>query len=90
MRLFRVSRISVAVVFLLFLPSALKVRSLAAQNEAAATQESVHPLQITANDEIAAGDTESHHIHLHQLRSNAAARARYEDPEVSSGNSHQE
>lgn len=89
MRVFRVSRISVAVVCLLFLASALKVRSLAAQNEAAA-QEPVQSLQVTANDEIAASNTASHHIHLHPVRSNAAARARYEDAEVSSGTSHQE
>ncbi|MCU1240631.1 MAG: hypothetical protein JWO71_1357 [Candidatus Acidoferrum typicum] len=86
MKLFRVSRISMAVAFLLFFAGSLKLSGIAAQNEAAAAQESVQSLQVTANDEIAAGDTAGHHVHLHPLRAPAAVGHRYEDPEIRQGN----
>jgi hypothetical protein len=73
MKLFRVSRISVAVTFLMFPAGALKVSIIAAQNEPATAQESVQSLQVTANDEIAAGDVTGHYVHLHPLRSRAAS-----------------
>jgi hypothetical protein len=90
MKLFRVSRICVAVLFSLFLAGSLKFYRLAAQNESAAGQESMQSLQVTANDEIAAEDVAGHRVHLHPLRSRAAFRGRYEDPEVRRGSPHQE
>jgi hypothetical protein len=90
MKLFRVSRVCVAVVFSLFLMGSLKFYRVAAQNESAAAQESVHSLQVTANDEIAAEDVAGHHVHLHPLRSRPAFRGRFEDKEVRRGNPHQE
>jgi hypothetical protein len=86
MKLFRVSRISMAVAFLLFLAGSLKFSGIAAQNDPAAAQESVQSLQVTANDEIAAGDIAAHHVHLHPTRASAASRQRYEDPEIRQGN----
>jgi hypothetical protein len=90
MKLLRVSRICVAVLFSLFLAGSLKFYRLAAQNESAAGQESVQSLQVTANDEIAAEDVAAHRVHLHPMRSRAAARGRYEDPEVHRGAPRQE
>ena len=86
MRLFRFSSISIAVVFVIFLAGALKSSSVRAQSESAASQESVQNLQVTANDEIAADDVASQHVHLHPLRSHAAERARYKDPELAHQN----
>lgn len=85
MKLFRVSRMSIAFVCSLLLLGVFKVSVIAAQNEPAA-QESVQSLQVTANDEIAAENIAGHHVHLHPLRSRAESRARYEDPEVRRGN----
>jgi hypothetical protein len=86
MKLFRVSRIAMVVAFLLCLGGLLKVSGIAAQNEQASAPESVLSLQVTANDEIAAGNITGHHVHLHPLRSSAASRPRYEDPEIRQGN----
>lgn len=86
MKLFCVSRISIGVTFLLFVAGSLKFSGVAAQNEPASAQESAQSLQVTANDEIAAEDVAGHNVHLHPLRSRAAARGRYEDPEIRQGN----
>ncbi len=86
MRLFRVSRISIAVTFLLFVAGSLKFFGIAAQDEPATQQESAQSLQVTANDEIAAEYVAGRHVHLHPLRSRAALRGRYEDPEIRHGN----
>jgi hypothetical protein len=85
MKLFRVSRISMAFALLFFFAGSLKFSGAAAQNEPV-TQESVQSLQISANDEIAAANIAEHHVHLHPLRSHAAVRQRYEDEEIRDGN----
>ena len=87
---FRVSRMCIAVVFCLLATVALRISVFAAQEERAA-QESVQSMQVTANDEIAAGDIAGHHVHLHPLRSHSRAESRglYEDPEVQRGNPQQ-
>ena len=86
MKLFRVSRISIAFALLFLLAGSLKFSGAAAQNESATAQESVQSLQVSANDEIAAGNVAEHHVHLHPLRSRAAARQLYEDPEIRHAN----
>src|SRR6266404_987100 len=87
MTVFRVSRICIGVTFLLFGAGSLKFSGIAAQNELGAQQESAQSLQVTPNDEVAAEYVAGHHVHLHPLRSRAAARGRYEDPEIRQGNS---
>lgn len=89
MKSFRVSRMSIAIVFSLLLGGVLKLSVVVAQSEPAAAQESVESLQVTANDEIAAQDVAGHRVHLHPLRSRAESRGRYEDPEVHRGNPQQ-
>src|SRR5246127_1859429 len=88
MKLFRVSPMSIAVVVCLLVIGALRISVLAAQDEPSTAQESVQSMQVTANDEIAAGDIAAHHVHLHPVRSHARteSRGRYEDPEVPRGN----
>lgn len=90
MRLFRISSLSVAVVLAVFLAGALKLSSVWAQSESAASQESVQSLQITANDEIAADDVAGQHVHLHPSHSQAGERVRYEDPELAHRNASHE
>jgi hypothetical protein len=86
MKLIRVSRISIGFTFLLFGAGSLKFSGIAAQNEPAAQKESAQSLQVTANDEVAAEYAAGHHVHLHPLRSGAAVRGRYEDPEIHQSN----
>lgn len=86
MKWFRVSRISMAVGFLVFLAGSLKFSGIAAQNEPAAAQQPVQSLQVTANDEIAAENIAAHHVHLHPLRVRAGMGQRYEDPEIRQAN----
>jgi hypothetical protein len=86
MSVFRVSRICIGITFLLFGAGSLKFFGIAAQNEPASPQESAQSLQVTANDEVASEYVSGHHVHLHPLRSRAAVRGRYEDPEIRQGN----
>lgn len=86
MKLIRVSRICIGVTFLLVGAGSLKFSGIAAQNEPGAQQESAQSLQVTANDEVAAEYVAGHHVHLHPLRSSAALRGRYQDPEIRKSN----
>jgi hypothetical protein len=74
--------------FLLFLffAGALKYSASAAQNQSEGSRESVVSLQVSANDEIAAEDIASHHVHLRPVRSQSGAHGRFEDPEIGKRN----
>ena len=82
MKLLRAACMCIAFAFSLFLVGGLKPPIIAAQDDSSPTPESAQSLQVTANDEIAAGNIASHHVHLHPLRSRAESRGRYEDSEV--------
>jgi hypothetical protein len=63
----------------------LRFSTAAAQNDTDAARESLVSLQVSANDEIAAADIDTHHVHLNPIRSHQAAQARFEDPEIAHG-----
>jgi hypothetical protein len=81
MKLFRAISLFFAFILVISLGASLRFSVVSAQPQGEPAQESVLPLQITANDEISSANVSAHHLHLRSLRS-ASRHAPLENSEV--------